>query len=511
MLTERKKHLLNVVAGQSNMLAFTAGSLVVTPAVVGALGDSRYGGWLLINSYIQYLRMLDLGTSAGTMKFGAGAHKRGDTGTLRSVLDTSAAMFLSIGGLAAVATVLLAVLLPLLFPSILGNQHKTILILGAAGVIDLVFRPFSAALRMRSYHFIHDAIETGCYAVFKLGLVLYFAYADELDYRILALLTLGEYGTRIFLVVISTFVITPYIRHMNPLRAQRAMVRKLATMGAAVSVIMVADVVRFQLDATVIGAFIHDAATSIAIFGIGTRLPTIAYAAIGVIGNTLVPRFSGLAETNDRAGMLSLLRGASLAQGLVTAFVLVSCAVLGPHFLGLWLDNDWIGTSAHVMIILLPGYYIALLSGPATALLIGRGKLRGLTILTVAEAAVNLGLSIALVGPLGVYGVALGTTIPLALFRGVVFPYLLWKEIDFSPREYMKLHTPALLVGFVMLVCIFWMVYIPVHTWTRLVVSGVGVLVLFGVLAMLLTPPARKWVQGKLRRFRRRGPDAEAV
>ena len=116
MLSERRKHLLNVVAGQANMAIFTGGSLVVTPAVIGALTDARYGGWLLINSFIGYLRMLDLGTSAGTVKFGAGAHARGDQTDLRRVLDTSTAMFLGIAGLAAVATAILALVLPFAFP-----------------------------------------------------------------------------------------------------------------------------------------------------------------------------------------------------------------------------------------------------------------------------------------------------------------------------------------------------------------------------------------------------------
>ena len=393
MLSERSKHLLNVVAGQLNTAIFTAGSLIVTPAVLFGLGDAKYGGWLLINSFIAYLRMLDLGTSAGTVKFGAGAYKRDDPDDLRRVLDTSAAMFLALAGLAAVATCILALVLPAAYPDLVGGEGWTIAILGGSLVIDLAFRPFSASLRMRSLHFVHDTMETICYCVFKLALVLYFAYAHELSYRVLALLTLGELGTRIILVAISTLIIAPASRHMNPFRAQRAMVRKLATMGAAVSIIMVADIVRFQLDAGVLGTFMPDSPESISIFGIGTRLLSIAYAAIGVIGNVLVPRFSGLSEVGDRAGMMALLRRASLAQGLVSSLVLVGIGVLGPHFLQLWLHKPWIPQASQILLMMLPAYYVALLAGPGSALLMGGGKLRGLTILTATEALANLGLS----------------------------------------------------------------------------------------------------------------------
>jgi O-antigen/teichoic acid export membrane protein len=184
----------------------------------------------------------------------------------------------------------------------------------------------------------------------------------------------------------------------------------------------------------------------------------------------------------------------------VSSFVLVSVAVLGPHFLALWLDKPWIGESSKILLLLLPAYFVALLSGPASALLMGRGKLRGLTVLTVVEAAVNLGLSIALIFPFGIYGVALGTAIPLVFFRGIVFPYLLWKEIGFTPREYAQMHAPAIAVGLVLLVVVGGIAWVPVHTWPRLVALGLGVLVAFLALSVVLVPDARAWFAQKLRR-----------
>jgi O-antigen/teichoic acid export membrane protein len=492
--------LLNVVAGQANMAIFTGGSLVVTPAVIGALTDARYGGWLLINSFIGYLRMLDLGTSAGTVKFGAGAHARGDQRELRRILDTSTAMFLGIAALAAVATAILAFVLPIAFPAVLAHERMTILILGGAGVLDLAFRPFSASLRLRSFYFVHDAMETICYCVFKLGLVLYFAYSKQLDYEVLALLTLGEYGTRIVLVLICALVIAPYARQINPFHAQRAVVKKLATMGAAVSIAMVADIVRFQLDATVIGAFMAESPVSISIFGIGTRLLSIAYGAISVIGNVLGPRFSALHETGDRDGMLTLLRRQSLAQGMVAAFVLGSTAILGPHFLRLWLREPWIDQSVTIMQILLPAYFIALLATPGQAMLFGSNKLRGLTMLTVAEALANLALSIALVYPMGIYGVALGTAIPLAVFRGIVFPWLLHREFEVSFAAYWRMHMPAVLVGSVFVVLCGAGLWLRVDTWPRLVATGLGMVVVFVVLVIAFVPAGRAWILSKLKR-----------
>ena len=44
--------------------------------------------------------------------------------------------------------------------------------------------------------------------------------------------------------------------------------------------------------------------------------------------------------------------------------MLGTTAVLGPHFLRLWLHEPWIDNSVTILLILLPAYYVALLATP---------------------------------------------------------------------------------------------------------------------------------------------------
>jgi O-antigen/teichoic acid export membrane protein len=198
--------------------------------------------------------------------------------------------------------------------------------------------------------------------------------------------------------------------------------------------------------------------------------------------------------------MVTLLRRQSLAQGLVAAFVLGSTAILGPHFLRLWLHEPWIDQSVVIMQILLPAYFIALLATPGQAMLFGSGKLRGLTWLTVAEALANLVLSIALVYPFGIYGVAIGTAIPLAVFRGIVFPWLMNRDADFSLGAYWRMHVPAISVGIVFVALCGAGLWLRVDTWPRLVATGLGMLVVFLLLVVTFVPPGRAWILSKLKR-----------
>lgn len=472
------------MVSQLDTAVVTAGSFVVTPAVLHGLGDAAYGGWLLVNSFIGYMRLLDLGTSAGTVKYGAGAEGRGDAKDLARIMSTSSAIFALLALLALLTTLALTRILPRLYPNVATDQAPTILMLGGAMVIELSFRPFGAALRIRSMHWVHDAVEIGTYSVFKLGLVLWLSHRGELSYPTLALLTLGETAARAGVCFLAALYVSPAARKINPFRARLATARKLSSMGAAMSIIMVADIVRFQLDAGVIGYYVPDSPQSISIFAIGTRLASISYTAIGVIGAILMPRFSGLSEGGDEKSTTELLRSSSLVTGLVASFVLATLAVLGPSFLDLWLHKPWVKTSGRILLIVLPAYYVALLSAPSAGLLVGRGKLRGLTVLTVVEALANVALSVALVTRLGVFGVALGTAVPLAFFRGVVFPMLLKDVLGMTARDYLRMHSRAVSLGAIYLAIVSGIAFVPVTSYERLVALSLACASVFGLLVI---------------------------
>jgi O-antigen/teichoic acid export membrane protein len=488
----------NVASSQLNTAIVMAGSFVVTPAVLDGLGDAAYGGWLLINSFIGYLKLLDLGAGSGLIKFGAGAYERDDKEDLRRVLDTAAAIFVGIGMLTMLVTGILTYVLPRLYPAVAADQTLPILMLGGSLAIDLGLRPFAGGLRMRSLHVIYEVIEIGTYSTFKLGLVLWFAHQHELSYRVLALLTLSETAVRMVLVSIASLVATPAMRRINPFGAVRGMMRKIAGMGVAVTIINVADIVRFQMDAAVIGWFMPEHPESISVFGVGTRLASIALQSISVIGGILMPRFSGLSEKGDHDALMKLLRKASTAQGLLSSLVLVNLAVLGPHFLELWLKKPWVPESGKILLLMLPGYYISLLAGPSANLLIGRGALRGFTVLTVVEALANLVLSIVLIRPFGIFGVALGTVVPLAIARGIVFPWLLHKETGIKPSEYWRMHVGAIATGVVYLLVIGAAAWVPLTSYARFIMIGSGTVAVFGAIVMAAFPDIRASVLRRL-------------
>lgn len=495
-------HLANVITAQVNMAVAAAGALLVTPVVLGSLGDSAYGGWLLLNAFIGYLRFVDLGSTAGTVKYGAGARERKDESALRAVLDTSAAIFVVAAAFVLLGTLALVRLLPVLYPSAGGSHNLAIWLLGLALTVDMLFRPAVAALRIRLLYWLHDATEIATTVIFKFALVLYFAYSRGLSYELLATLTLAETLVRLCVVVVASSFALPAVRRTNPFGAQRDVLTKIGGMGVAVTIMMVADIVRFGLDASVIGYFMPDSPQSITIFGIGVRLEGLAVTSIGVIAGVLIPRFAALSETGDRAGAHDLLERTSLYSGLACALILVNVIVLGPQFLHVWLHKPWTSQSALIMLLYVPSDWIALLSGASKSMLAGSGKVQRLAAFVSAEALCNLILSLLLVKPLGIIGVALGTVIPCAFFQGVLFPLLLKHETGMSTGAYWRMHTKSLTVGGVYLVLVAALSLSAAPTLAYLALKAAVSVCVFAIVVFYFMPEFRTPVLRGLGRLR---------
>jgi len=490
--------LLNVSVSWINNIFVALGSFLVTPATLAGLGVENYGIWLLVTAFVGHMRILELGMTSGCMKYSAGSYERGDAASLNRVFSSSLAIFVGVSLLALGATFVMAAVLPGLFPEMLAGTYGVIITLGLSVVVDLFFRPYAASMRARSYFFVYDGTETLTYLIFKLGLVLYFAH-QGLSLLTLSLITLGECIVRNGLVFVLSMRYCRWTARPSTAHVDRAMLGQLAAFSGTCFLISLANLIGFQINNAVIGKFVADPALNIAIFGIGMQMIRIISMSIGATWAVLIPRFSGLSEKGDAVAVRKLLRRSTLVTGMFTAFALVSISVFGYPFLSLWIDKPWIDQSYMVMLIMVPGYAISLAQGPATGLLWGAGRLRWQAAITYVEALSNLALSLLLVGPLGIFGVCIGTAVPMVLVRGVLFPLVLRRECGIGLGEYFRMFIPILIAATAYLALTIGFAFRSYKSFAELFPVCVLSTLIFCGLVLVIVPEARQPALGLVR------------
>ncbi|MCC6485827.1 MAG: oligosaccharide flippase family protein [Armatimonadetes bacterium] len=420
---------LNVV---SNYLAFALNfvlGLYLVRYLLQSLGDERLGVWSLIGSILMYLGMVDLGFGASVQKYVAEYAAQGEEDRISRLLSTTMLMFC---GLGALLVVLAAVVSPLLgtvlkmSPQHVAEARIALVLMGLVQGVALPIGVIGGALtglqRMDINNFV-GAFGT----VANTALVIAFVHFG-----------FGLPGIcAAYLVVMAPIAVVRYVamkRILPRLRLSaslfdRKLVRATSTYGFTFSGLKIAHFVKYNTDGFVIAAFLS--AASVTPFAIANKLATLIRQIAEQAIDVLIPVFSQLDRMEDRERIWRVyLQAGKLTVGIAAPLTLCVCLFARP-ILAIWLDSVPPLTETLTWILAI-SVFASIVPAVSVRLLLGVANHKTLAIVTLVDSVVNLLLSIALVKPYGLIGVALGTAIPLFVSHIFVFPYLGCRHIGMS-------------------------------------------------------------------------------
>ncbi|MEM8713921.1 MAG: polysaccharide biosynthesis C-terminal domain-containing protein, partial [Planctomycetota bacterium] len=160
--------------------------------------------------------------------------------------------------------------------------------------------------------------------------------------------------------------------------------------------------------------------------------------------------------------------------------------VLGPNFLEAWIGESYSPIAGRVLQVLMASFFFFLpVRGVALPVLMGLGHARVPGFGLLAMGALNLVLSLLLVGPYGIMGVAVGTAIPNILFSAL-FVFEACKRVDMRIGEWLRyalgrlLPVTILSCGALALVSS----QVPLHGFPSVIAAGIAYTALFGALTI---------------------------
>jgi len=230
----------------------------------------------------------------------------------------------------------------------------------------------------------------------------------------------------------------------SPRAFARISVAEIAHYGFFSFIIRVADQVIRATSALVIGVFMTTAAVTY--YAIGANLIPYYVSIITGLTWTLTPVATSYDAQGDREGLRRLLLDGTRVTFTLAAFIGGGMIFLGHDFLRLWMGEKYVSgeeytSSATILAVLAAAYLVRMSQSCGLQVLFGMRQVRFLAALFCAEAAANLVLSIALVKPLGLMGVAVASLLPMLLAQGIVLPLFLLRRLGIPLRKYLA-HVP---------------------------------------------------------------------
>jgi O-antigen/teichoic acid export membrane protein len=449
----QRRAFLGTVSNMGGQAVVIVCSLALVPIIVHRVGAADYGIWIVVDAVVTFVYLVDAGMSLGLVKYVSEYDVRGEP-EKSARMYAAAFWFYALVG-AAVAGVGCAVAFGLSEMSSLEEHTRAVL----PGVV--AFSALGVGISIPGIAPV--AVLQGLQRFALLNTVLAVAAVLGVAATIVALaLDTGIVGVAAANAVCSviTFLAMLLItRRVAPTVARaslrdRSGGRQLFSFSIPVAVIQVADRLQSRADAIVIGAALP--VPLVTAYNLGQRLAEGTRLVAGQFTRVLLPiaTTSGGAEHDLSALRAVFLTSTRISLALALS-VALPLALLGDSVLVLWVGEAFRG---HGDVIALLAISTAIDLGilPAAAVLQSIEKHRPLAKIAIGSAVANVVLSIALVGPFGIVGVAAATLVTTTVeCLAFVLPYtartLAFPLRDVVSEVVLRLVTPVVLFSAILL------------------------------------------------------------
>lgn len=460
------------------------------------LGDD-WGIWELITSLSMPLQLLALGLPMATVRAVSVARGRGEFDDASAAVGTSLSLTLVLGVVAAGIGVLIygafsaQILTGQSWESSVSDERAGI----AKLAMIVMLANVAAGFALRLPYAIYEALDDFVVRNLIMGsgilarLVLTYAMLSwRPDLFALALVQIAVALLEFIAAYAVSRIRHPQV-HFRPRRIDRGVARNLLSFSMFAFLLNMGALLAFKIDAIVIGwmATAEDIDHELKVYGFGNKIFDPMINMLLAVGMVLMP----LAAAHAGKGNLAFVRDAFFKWSRVTTLLVLLMGgylmVLGPEFLAMLLEREYEDRSGDLLRVLMASFLFFLpIRSVALPVLMGLGRAKAPGLGLLAMGIVNLALSLVLIRPYGLMGVALGTAIPNVVFsaafaaiacRSLEVPWTQWASYSFGKPTLAALAASGAL----------WAVtpYVPHESFVELVLVGVGYTALFGVIAVL--------------------------
>jgi len=435
MAEVRRRLLFGPAAGAANRSLTLFAWLVITPLILASIGDEAYGLWVLVGTIASYGYLLDLGMGGAIVKYLAEHFARGDDESASVVLSTAMLAFALLGLACLGGGIVVAALLP----PVLGLSHELrtssqvlIVLVVSSVALALASAPLSLALRGLQQHGLFNTINLAS----NLALVALSAVVLLAGGGLLAMVAVN-----IPLILVSAAAYWVVVRRVAPRLtiSARLMRRREAAGLLRFSSWVFAQSASGQLqqksDEIVIAAFLPIA--SVTPYALARRLGQLAFMLATQFSNVLLPLASELDARADMDRLRALLIGGTRVLLAVFMPLAIVLTFLAEPILRVWVGIEYVSAAVLVVILTAAGL-VGISVWPAAAVLTGMARHRFVGAVSIANGVANIVLSVMLVEPLGLVGVALGTLIPTSIEAVLLtMPYAM-RQLSIRPGDLIR-------------------------------------------------------------------------
>jgi len=485
--SEKGLHRRLTINSVSNLLryfAWTGIALFLTPYIIRTLGDSLYGFWVTLASFIGYASLLEFGVQPAVVKLVGQYRAVDDHDKLNELITTALMFFLVVGTIAAIGCI---VVIPIWATRLvedlrdLDNSRLLFLAIGAEALVSYLNYLVTGILYGDQRYHEKNLIDAGGWIV---NAILVFTFLPTGG---LLALVCAKLVTDFMIVVAAAIPLSRAIPELrvSPALVRRSSLRELISFGGRVFVSATTTRLANHAQPLIITTALTASAT--AFFAVPVKLMEYARQIGYALTTSFMPMFSDLQSRKET----DLLREVYLQYTRYLFTLLLPIAILlmvyGASFIGLWIGPEYQERGKVITLLLATSVLMEMFQPLLWRFFVGVGELDYLVKISATSSILSVILGIVLVKPYGLVGVASGLLFCGVLVHGanavVSCRYLKISLLEFFRRAHARTVVAALALAGVAVAMSMWM---GASSYWRIAVGCLAAIAVYAPLAISL-------------------------
>lgn len=435
-VSRQRQAVIAAGAGYGTSVILMVLGFVITPFVLRHLGQGTYGVWAIIGQVIGYVGLSDMGVGSALMAYASRMLRTSHPNELSELSSTALVIQFGLGTVGLLFALALAPFLDRLIDT--GGVDTRVIVI-SVGFLALAWFVKTSLNTYDQLLVAHQMLHVNYLVgfasqLFRLALVV-------------VLLTLGAglIGMALAAFLSNVFLVVVIIRKLrtiapkiviHPRHFKQRFARKLLSFSLWGMVGRFSATVIYNTDNLVVGAFLG--APAVTVYVLSRRLPEVLRQNIYRIGNALRPGLGDVSGSHDAI----VLRRTFLSAARTYVFIaIVGGVIIGwtsRRFVSLWVGSSNYGGDLLVWITVASTVTLSLFHISSVVLVSGL-RVKVVSTVRLAEAILNIGLSIMLVRlGFGLVGVAAGTLIANVLTSAVLIPIQAIKQVGLDVKDFAR-------------------------------------------------------------------------
>ena len=434
-LTQTARVALNVL---SNYIRFGISLIVfflLTPFVIGKVGENDFGLWSLTWATLICFTLLDFGFGTAVVRYVGECKGRDDVARRNRLLSSLAVMYVLLAGLGMIAVCVLSLFFTRLFSIPGEQQHRALALLWILGVrmvgLGLPLAMFRGVLLGEQRIVLLNAVQAASAVVY--GFLAWMALARGYGIVALAWVNLAAALVEHLAYIVLACRFVKGLRISLRL-ADWTLFKEAASFSAFAFMASVATLVLLRTDPIIVKIFLS--LSAVAVYAVGLRIAEQAYLLMKQFTYALGPFIAELKGVGDVEKIRFVLVNCAkfaLAPGVLLT---VAACSFSREAVVFWIGPQFAGAGP-VLAILMIAMALSLPTVVASEVFTMTGNPKVTARASVIGVVLNLGASIALARPLGLAGVALGSLIATVVV-GVAMIFAGCRTYQVRYRAYLR-------------------------------------------------------------------------